>query len=78
VLDLFKAKTTPSMQALAEAALKKVLQVYFFDREGYAHDISQLDPGSSNAIESGWGGITEFSGQIADVVSQAVARGAVK
>jgi len=45
---------------------------------GYAHDISRLDPGSDDTIESGWGGITEFSGRVADVVSQAVAQGAVK
>lgn len=78
VLEIFKAKTSQQMQAVAEEALKKAMQVYFFDREGYAHDISQLDPGSSNELESGWGGITEFSGRIADVVSQAVAHGAAK
>ncbi|MCU0644259.1 MAG: ATP-binding protein [bacterium] len=78
VLEIFGAKLTPSMQAVAEAALKKAMQVYFFDREGTAHDISQLDPGSSNELESGWGGISEFSGRIADVVSQAVAHGAAR
>jgi len=75
VLEIFGAKVTPSMQAVAEAALKKVMNVYYFDREGFTHDISQLDPGSANKVESGWGGITEFSGRIADIVSQAVAQG---
>jgi len=74
VLDIFNAKITKPMQDVAESALKKVMQVYYFDREGYIHDISQLDPGSSNTIEAGWGGITEFSGRVADVVSQAVAQ----
>jgi hypothetical protein len=78
VLEIFGARITPPMQDVAETALKKVLQVYYFDREGYAHDISRLDPGSDDTIESGWGGITEFSGRVADVVSQAVAQGAVK
>jgi hypothetical protein len=61
------------MNAVADAALNKDLRVYYFDREGHTHDISQLDPGSNNAIESGWGGIAEFSGRVADVVSQAIA-----
>ncbi|MCI0494057.1 ATP-binding protein [candidate division KSB1 bacterium] len=78
LLDIFKARPTPSMQDLAKTALKQAMQVYYFDRDGTAHDISQLDPGSSNALESGWGGITEFSGRIADVVSQAVAQGAAR
>jgi hypothetical protein len=78
VLEIFKAKPSQQMQAVAEETLKKAMQVYFFDREGSAHDISQLDPGSSNELESGWGGISEFSGRIADVVSQAVAQGAAK
>lgn len=78
VLDIFKARATASMQDLAKTALKQTMQVYYFDRDGAAHDISQLDPGSSNELESGWGGISEFSGRIADVVSQAVAQGAAR
>lgn len=73
VLDIFEAKHTRPMLNVAESALEKDMKVYYFDRKGLTQDISQLDPGSANATESGWGGITEFSGRVADVVSHAVA-----
>jgi len=73
LLEIFGAKKTPPMRQVAEAALKKSMHVYYFDQRGQTHDISQLDPGSSDRIESGWGGITDFSGRVADVVSRAVA-----
>lgn len=64
VLNIFNVKTTPSMRKVAEAVLGKTMQVYYFDRQGRTHDISRLDPGSSDAIESGWGGIAEFSAAV--------------
>lgn len=73
VLDLFDAKRTAPMLSLAEAALMKSLRVYYFDRRGCTQEISQLDPASTDQVESGWGGITEFSGRVADVVSHAAA-----
>jgi hypothetical protein len=73
VLDIFGAKRTQQMRKVAEASLSKTMHVYYFDREGHTHDISQLDPGSPDAIESGWGGIIDFSGRVADVVSRAIA-----
>lgn len=72
VLDIFGVKPTKPMHEVAEAALSKTLRVYYFDHRGYTHDISRLDPGSSDKIESGWGGITEFSGRVADIVAKAV------
>lgn len=73
VLDIFEARKTEPMHLVAETALKQSTKVYYFDRQGRAHDISALDPGSDNLLEAGWGGITEFSGRVADVVSKAVA-----
>jgi hypothetical protein len=73
VLDIFGAELTDPMRRVAEAVLKKTMYVYHFDRRGHTHDISRLDPGSSDEIESGWGGVTEFSGRVADIVSHVVA-----
>jgi len=73
VLKIFDAKPSAQMQKVARSALEKKLQVYYFERNGQTHDISQLDPSSSNSIESGWGGITEFSGRVSEVVAEAVA-----
>ncbi|MGQ9589561.1 MAG: AAA family ATPase [Planctomycetota bacterium] len=66
-------KTAP-MRGVAEKALKKDTAVYYFDREGTAHDISGLDPGSKESAEAGWGGLTEFTGRVAEVVAQCVNR----
>ncbi|MBL8188834.1 MAG: ATP-binding protein [Acidobacteria bacterium] len=75
VLDIFESKKTDPMHAVAEKALGQSMKVYYFDRQGSVQDISQLDPASSNDIEAGWGGITEFSGRVAEVVSKAVTAG---
>ena len=75
VLDIFDAKKTDPMHAVAQTALSQTMKVYYFDRRGSVQDISQLDPGSNNDIEAGWGGVTEFSGRVAEVVSKAVAAG---
>jgi hypothetical protein len=72
-LEIFSARHTASMRQVARSALDRTMSVYYFDREGNTRDISRLDPGSVDAIESGWGGITEFSGRASDVVSKAIA-----
>lgn len=74
VLDLFALPSNPGTKALAEAALEKTTSVYYFGRDGYVKDISRLDPGAQDSAESGWGGLSEFSGHVGDVVSQVVAR----
>jgi len=78
VLDIFEAEASHAMLDLAATALKKKLAVYYFDRDGKTHDISNLEVSSENLIESGWGGITEFSGRIADVVTRSVVQGSKK
>jgi len=72
LLDVFSVKKTEPMKAVAAAQLQKEAKVYFFDRNGRTHDISNLDPGSDDATEAGWGGLSEFSGRVADVVASVV------
>jgi hypothetical protein len=74
VLRLFDVRPTQSMLEVGRTALRKAARVYYFDRKtGKARDISDLDPGSSQAEEAGWGGLTEFSGRVADEVARVVA-----
>ena len=74
VLDLFRVRHTPSMIKVAAAALNAETKVFYFDpKSKTAHDISSLDPGSQEVTEAGWGGLTEFSGHVADVVARVVA-----
>lgn len=74
VLQLFGARATPGMLKVGSAALQKQPRVYYFDPDdGTARDISNLDPGSNLAEEAGWGGLTDFSGRVADEVARVVA-----
>jgi len=71
LIDLFDSKATERMKNLARAVAAKAAKVYYFDPEtGVAKDISKLDPGSEDSMESGWGGLTELSGRVADVVAR--------
>jgi len=62
------------MKELAEVCLNKSYRVYYFQQDGTVQDISALDPAASDAAESGWGGLTEFSANISEVVSRVVSR----
>jgi putative AbiEii toxin of type IV toxin-antitoxin system len=74
VLDLFGVRHTPSMVKVAESALQAETKVFYFDPSSRtARDISSLDPGSPEVAEAGWGGLTEFSGHVADEVARVVA-----
>ena len=59
---------------VAKHALQVRPRVYYFQRDGRVVDISGLDPGSDRSEESGWGGLTEFSGKIGEVVAAVVNR----
>jgi hypothetical protein len=65
---------SPQEDSTAKHALKIRPRVYYFQRDGRAVDISGLDPGSDRSEESGWGGLTEFSGKIGEVVAEVVNR----
>jgi hypothetical protein len=73
ILDLFNTRKTDPMKEMADAVFRKIARVYYFDQKtGRSHDISGLDPGSEEASEAGWGGLSEFSGHVADVVAKVV------
>ncbi len=74
VLDLFGCKATSSTTKMAEAALKKACKVHYFRQDGSTRDISNLDPGAEDMAEAGWGGLSEFSGLVGDIVSRVVSR----
>jgi hypothetical protein len=72
LLKIFEAAKTPPMIALAKTIMQKSAKVYYFDREG-TRDISNLDPGDEESGNSGWGGLSEFSGRANEVVARVVA-----
>ena len=72
LLNIFDAPKTPPMIKLAIKIMQKSTRVYYFDREG-TRDISNLDPGDEENGNSGWGGLSEFSGRANEVVARVVA-----
>jgi len=74
VRRLFELKANNFTRALAQQALDKTYRVYFFSRSGAVQDISELDPGAERPEEAGWGGLTEFSGHVGDLVAEVVTR----
>ena len=77
VLRLLGLNAAPRAKHLAENALESDLKTYYFSRDGTVRDISNLDPGADDDTEAGWGGLTEFSGKVGDVVAEVAARNAV-
>lgn len=74
VLDLFECEATPAMLKIARAVLKKTSRTHYFRQDGTTRDISNLDPGAEDMAEAGWGGLTEFSGRVGDIISRVVSR----
>ncbi|MBI1900648.1 MAG: ATP-binding protein [Planctomycetia bacterium] len=73
LLELFELDESAWPIVKAKSILKKDVRVFFFDTATKeTKDISRLDPGASSADESGWGGLTDFSGHVADVVASVV------
>jgi len=74
LLNVFDAPSSPGMLDLADGVMRKRAKVYYFDREGgTTRDISDLDPEKEESGESGWGGLSEFSGRASKAVARAVA-----
>jgi hypothetical protein len=74
VLRIFGVKAVPTTLELGKAALEKSAKVYYFDRQSkITRDISNLDPGSEEKFEAGWGGLTELSSRVAEIVADVVA-----
>lgn len=74
VLKTLGLNMTQGTKNLANAALKSRLKTYYFARGGSVRDISDLDPGADDMTEAGWGGLTEFSGRVGNVVAEVAAR----
>ncbi len=74
VLKLLGLASNKKTKELAGSALESAFRTYYFKRDGIVHDISDLDPGSDNIAEGGWGGLTEFSGKVGDVVAEVATR----
>jgi predicted ATP-dependent endonuclease of OLD family len=73
LLELFEIKPTRGWKTWAGNLLKKEAYVYYFDPQSHGtKDISELDPGSEDVAMWGWGGLTEFSGRVGDVVADVV------
>lgn len=77
VLRLLGLTYSRKTRNLAESALASDFRTYYFKRDGVVDDISGLDPGADSIAEGGWGGLTEFSGQVGDVVATVANRAAV-
>ena len=74
LLSVFDVPQTPPMLHLAKNVMERQVKVFYFDRlDGTARDISNLDSSAEEAGESGWGGLTEFSGRASTAVARAVA-----
>ena len=73
LLELFDVQPRQDLTRMASEVLKKEARVYYFEQgTGQVRDISKLDPGAADAAEAGWGGLTEFSGRVNDVVASVV------
>jgi hypothetical protein len=71
LLEVFDAPK--GLWDIAEGVMKKRVKVFYFDRNNGSKDISNLDVSSEEAAESGWGGLSEFSGRANEAVARAVA-----
>lgn len=70
VLDMLDLPNNGEMRPVAASALKSALKVYFFQRDGFVKNISELDPSAADQAEASWGGLTEFSGRVSEVVAK--------
>ena len=74
VLKLLSLRSTPKTRQMADRALESEFRTYYFARDGEVRDISDLDPGADDVAEGGWGGLTEFSGKVGDIVAEVASR----
>ena len=72
-LRIFGLPVNPPLRDFASAVLDKKMNVYFFDKgTGSTEDISSLNPGADAVGVSGWGGLTDYAGRIADIVADVI------
>lgn len=72
LFKLFNIRKTQASRQLFDGLFDKTLSTYYFSRVANGKvestDISSLDAGSDNQAISGWGGLSQFSADAADVV----------
>lgn len=72
MFKLFNIRKTQASRQLFDSLFDKTLSTYYFSRAASGKvestDISSLDAGSDNQAISGWGGLSQFSADAADVV----------
>lgn len=72
--SLFRLEPSPSIEKILEDILKsKEIKTYYFNRQPtgvFVRDISSLDPVDTDTSVANWGGLTSFSSQASDVISQ--------
>lgn len=72
-LKIFEIQPSQTMLNMIQTVLQKEAKVFYFNRAtGRTIDISDLDPGSSATDEAGWGGLSEFSGRIANIIAEVI------
>lgn len=78
VLRLLDLMSEDKTRKLADAALRSKFKTYYFKPNGTVDNISDLDPGSDDMAEGGWGGLTEFSGHVGKIVAEVANRAATE
>lgn len=72
LFKLFNIRKTQASRQLFDGLFDKTLSTYYFSRVANGKvestDISTLDAGSENDAISGWGGLSKFSADAADIV----------
>lgn len=73
--ELFDIPEISPVREMLAGLFDKSIRTYYFDREGkngkvVSCDISSLDVTDSNSIISEWGGLSEFSSKVSEVVSK--------
>lgn len=74
LFELFEMRKTTSTKNLFKNILsEKEISTYYFSRENnkvVTRDITTLDAGSDDETISQWGGLSQFSGKVTDIVSK--------
>lgn len=73
--ELFDIPEISPVKEMLAGLFDKSIRTYYFDKESkngkvVSHDISSLDVTDTNNIVSNWGGLSEFSSKVSEVVSK--------
>ena len=73
LLKVLNLRSNYFSKPLAEAVLEKTFKTYYFSRQKSivnVKDISTLDPEDMDEAVSDWGGLTSFSTQVSEIISE--------